>query len=128
MSEKFQHLGNRSTQPSKNLDTFEKPENVNYIKFQSDELTSFCPVTAQPDFSRLTLEYQPGKLCVESKSLKLYLWSFREEALFGENLANTIADDVYKALCPLWVKVTIIQNIRGGLQLEAIAVKGTKDI
>lgn len=120
---KFNYLGKRSSHPTKELDTFEKPENITYIKFESDELTSYCPVTQQPDFSHLILEYEPTNLCVESKSLKLYLWSFRDEALFGESLANTIANDVFNALKPKWCKVTIRQNIRGGLQLETVAEK-----
>jgi 7-cyano-7-deazaguanine reductase len=119
----FKALGKRSTAPTKELDTFEKPDNISYIKFTSDELTSFCPVTEQPDFSKLILEYEPNSLCIESKSLKLYLWTFRDELLFGESLADTIANDVFNAIQPVWVKVTIIQNIRGGLQLEAVAQK-----
>ena len=119
----FQHLGKKSTKPSKKLDTFPTPANITIVKFESNELTSFCPVTGQPDFSSLILEFSPAKLCIESKSLKLYLWSFREEAIFAEGLANTIADDVFKAIKPNWVKVTITQNIRGGIQLSTVAEK-----
>jgi 7-cyano-7-deazaguanine reductase len=121
--ENFKYLGKRSTRPSKELDSFPTPEHVDYIKFDSDEITSLCPVTQQPDFSKLVLEYKPHELCVESKSLKLYLWTFREEELFGEALANTIVDDVFEAIKPEWCKATIIQNIRGGLQLSVSAVK-----
>jgi 7-cyano-7-deazaguanine reductase len=121
--EEFNYLGKKSTAPSKKLDTFEKPENINYIKFESNELTSFCPVTGQPDFSTILLEYCPAKRCIESKSLKLYLWSFREEAIFAEGLANTIANDVFEAIKPVWCKVSILQNIRGGIQLTAVAEK-----
>lgn len=124
MNEKqFQHLGNRSTSPSKELDSFSRPEHVDYIKFESNELTSLCPVTQQPDFSRLILEYKPHQRCVESKSLKLYLWSFRDEQLFGESLANVIVNDIFEAIQPEWCKATIIQHVRGGLQLEVSAVK-----
>lgn len=119
----FQYLGKKVTTPSKVLDTFPRPENINYIKFESNELTSFCPVTGQPDFSTMYMEYSPDKLCIESKSLKLYLWSFREEAIFAENLANTIANDVFSAIMPHWVKITIVQNIRGGIQLTTVAEK-----
>ena len=121
--QEFQFLGKRSTQPSKQLDTFPAPDNVNHIKFESNELTSFCPITGQPDFSSVTIEYSPNKICIESKSLKLYLWSFREEALFAETLANKIAEDIFITVQPNWCKITLMQNIRGGLQLTAIAEK-----
>lgn len=117
----FNFLGKKVTKPSKKLDTFETPANINYVKFESNELTSFCPVTGQPDFSQFILEYKPAQKCVESKSLKLYLWSFREEAIFAEGLANKMLEDVVDAIKPEWCKVTIIQNVRGGLQLTAVA-------
>lgn len=113
----FQYLGKKVTKPSKQLDTFPAPENVSQVKFESNELTCFCPVTGQPDFYNVIIEFSPAKLCIESKSLKLYLWSFRDEAVFAEALAHTIADDVFKAIEPDYCKVTLIQNIRGGLQL-----------
>ena len=121
--EEFKYLGKKTSSPSKKLDVFPKPDNITHIKFESNELTSFCPVTGQPDFSTLLLEYGPDKLCLESKSLKLYIWSFREDAIFAEGLANTITNDVFEALQPLWVKVSILQNIRGGIQLTAVAEK-----
>jgi 7-cyano-7-deazaguanine reductase len=119
----FRYLGKKVSKPSKKIDTFETPKNVSFIKFESNELTSFCPVTGQPDFSQFILEYRPKDKCVESKSLKLYLWSFREEAIFAEGLANQIVCDIFEAIAPHWCKVTIIQNIRGGLQLTAVAEK-----
>ncbi|HEX2934594.1 MAG TPA: preQ(1) synthase [Bacteroidales bacterium] len=119
----FNFLGKKVNTPSKQLDTFEKPANVKVVKFDSTELTSFCPVTHQPDFNTVTIEFEPDKLCIESKSLKLYLWSFREEAIFAEGLANTIAEDIYKAIKPVWCKVTLVQNIRGGMQLSVVAEK-----
>ena len=119
----FNHLGKRSVAPSKQLDTFPAPENIDIVKFESDELTSFCPVTNQPDFSTVVIEFCPDKLCVESKSLKLYLWSFRDEAKFAEALSAEIAEDLFNALQPHWCKVTLIQGIRGGLKLTAIAEK-----
>lgn len=119
----FNFLGKKVNTPSKQLDTFEKPVNVKVVKFESNELTSFCPVTHQPDFNTVTIEFEPDKLCIESKSLKLYLWSFREEAIFAEGLANTIAEDVYKAIKPVWCKITLVQNVRGGMQLSVVAEK-----
>jgi 7-cyano-7-deazaguanine reductase len=117
----FNYLGKKVNAPSKLLDTFEKPANVKVVKFESNELTSFCPVTHQPDFNTITIEFEPEKLCIESKSLKLYLWSFREEAIFAEGLANTIAEDIYKAIHPVWCRITLVQNVRGGLQLSVVA-------
>jgi 7-cyano-7-deazaguanine reductase len=119
----FKYLGKKATKPSKHLDTFPKPENVNHIKFESNELTCFCPVTSQPDFYSIILEFEPDKLCIESKSLKLYLWSFRDEAIFAEGLADKIASEIFEKLKPYSCKVTLNQNIRGGIQLSAIAEK-----
>ena len=123
MKQEFQFLGKKVNKPSKQLDTFATPENITHVNFQSDELTSFCPVTGQPDFNKVLIEFAPDKLCVESKSLKLYLWSFRDEAIFAEGLANTIANDIFQALQPHWCKVTLTQNIRGGMQLSVVAEK-----
>jgi 7-cyano-7-deazaguanine reductase len=117
----FKKLGRPLNQPSKELETFSKPASVTKVTFTSDEVTSFCPVTEQPDFNTVMIEYHPDELCVESKSLKLYLWTFRDERIFGEGLAHTIAQDLHQALRPLYTKVTLIQNIRGGLQMTAVA-------
>jgi len=117
----FKKLGKPVSGPSKDLETFPKPEDIVLVRFTSDELTSLCPVTGQPDFSTVIIEYEPDRLCVESKSLKLYLWSFRDEDLFAEKLANTIAGDIASATDANWVRVEIIQNVRGGLQLTAVA-------
>ncbi|MCB8954650.1 MAG: NADPH-dependent 7-cyano-7-deazaguanine reductase QueF [Ardenticatenales bacterium] len=117
----FRALGRPMNAPSKELDTFPKPPHVTIVRFHSDELTSFCPVTGQPDFNTVEIEYHPDQLCVESKSLKLYLWSFRDERIFGEGLASAIADDIFNALQPTFCRVTLQQNVRGGLQMTAIA-------
>jgi 7-cyano-7-deazaguanine reductase len=117
----FRKLGKPVHGPSKELDTFPKPEGVNLVRFTTDEVTSFCPVTGQPDFSTVILEYCPDHLCIESKSLKLYFWSFRDEALMAERLASVIVADITHAIAPRWVKVEVRQNVRGGLQLTAVA-------
>ena len=119
----FKKLGQPMTAPSKDLETFPKPATVTVVRFTSDELTSFCPITEQPDFNTVEIEYHPDQLCVESKSLKLYLWTFREERVFGEGLAHTIVEDLFKVLQPYSCKVTLHQSIRGGLQMTAIAEK-----
>lgn len=123
--EKFHYLGKKVNAPSKQLDTFPKPANVQTVKFEGNELTSVCPVTHQPDFNTVTIEFAPDKLCIESKSLKLYLWSFREEPIFAEGLANIIAEDIFNAASPFWCKITLVQNIRGGLQLSVVAEKSS---
>jgi 7-cyano-7-deazaguanine reductase len=117
----FRALGKDMTEPTRELETFPKPVNVTVVTFTTDELTSFCPVTGQPDFNNIVIEYHPDRLCVESKSLKLYLWTFREESIFGEELAGTIAQDIFDRLQPTYCKVTLAQNIRGGLQMTAVA-------
>ena len=121
MSYDFKKLGKSMTQPSKDLDTFPTPANVTMVRFTSDEVTSFCPVTGQPDFNNVIIEFAPAALCIESKSLKLYLWTFREEQIFGEGLASQIAQDIMDALDPFSCKVTLEQGIRGGLQMTAVA-------
>ena len=121
MEQQFSKLGKPMNRPSKELDTFPAPSHVTRVAFTTDEVTSFCPVTGQPDFNTVTIEYIPDRLCVESKSLKLYLWTFREEQIFGEGLADTIARDLFAALQPQLCKVTLVQGIRGGLQMTAVA-------
>jgi 7-cyano-7-deazaguanine reductase len=117
----FKALGKATSGPSKDLETFPKPAHITTVTFTTDEVTSFCPVTGQPDFNTVEIEYVPDLLCVESKSLKLYLWTFRDEAIFGEGLASSIAQDVFEALQPFSCKVTLAQSIRGGLQMTAVA-------
>ena len=124
MSNEFRFLGHETSRPGTDLDTFPKPETVTRVSFTSDELTSFCPVTGQPDFNHVLLEYRPDQLCVESKSLKLYLWSFRDAQIFGENLADAIARHIFEAVAPFYCRVTLTQNIRGGMQLTAVAEIG----
>jgi 7-cyano-7-deazaguanine reductase len=127
MTYDFSKLGKAMNQPSKELDLFPAPAHITLVQFTSDELTSFCPVTEQPDFNTVIIEYVPDKWCVESKSLKLYLWSFREDRVFGEGLAATIAQDVYEQVQPRSVQVTLHQNIRGGMRMTAVAKLGEVD-
>lgn len=122
----FKKLGKPMNQPSKDLETFPAPAQVTLVRFTSDELTSFCPITEQPDFNKVEIEYVPNELCVESKSLKLYLWTFREERIFGEGLAAAIAQDLTQALDPKYCRVVLNQSVRGGLQMTAVAEIGEK--
>lgn len=80
-----------------------------------------CPVTGQPDFSSVEIDYEPAARCVESKSLKLYLWSFREQQIFAEGLAAVIAAEVHRAAQPHVVRVVVTQHVRGGIITEATA-------
>lgn len=102
---------------------FEAPA-VNEVCLASEEFTSFYPLTGQPDFGTVTIEYQPDRLCIESRSLKYYLWSYREEGAFYETVAARIADDIVYAVAPKRVAVTVTQNVRGGIAISATAVRG----
>jgi len=103
------------------LETFPAPDHVQSVTFASDELTSLCPLTGQPDFNSIEIRYAPDRRCIESKSLKLYLWSFRDEGAFVETLAATIAGDVFDATDAHWVEVNIRQHTRGGIVTTALA-------
>ena len=91
------------------------------MRFRTDELASVCPVTGQPDLASLEIEYVPVGRCVESKSLKLYLWGFRDRAVFAEALAAEIAAEIGRAAEPAHVTVTLTQRPRGGITVEAVA-------
>ena len=97
------------------------PANVTSVRFTTDELASVCPVTQQPDLSHVVIQYVPHQWCIESKSLKLYLWSFRDRAVFAEALAAEIAGEVMLSAKPKHVKVTLTQRPRGGIEVQAIA-------
>jgi 7-cyano-7-deazaguanine reductase len=103
------------------LECFDAPEHVTTVRFSTDEVMSVCPVTEQPDISSLVLEYRPDQRCIESKSLKLYLWSFRDRKVFCEALAAEIAGEVVRAADPHEVTVTLTQQPRGGIVIEAVA-------
>src|SRR4051794_7286620 len=87
-------LGSRARGPVEHVECFPAPQRVTRVRFTTDEVTSMCPVTGQPDISSVLIEYEPDQLCVESKSLKLYLWSFRDRAIFAEALAAEIATEI----------------------------------
>ena len=111
------------TSPSANLDTFENPEpGRDYsIRIRIPEFTCLCPKTGQPDFATITIEYVPAALCVELKSLKLYLWSYRDQGVFHEHVANAILDDLVLALAPRWCRVTARFAARGGISIAVQA-------
>ena len=105
------------SKPSKHLDTFEnpKPDRNYHIRFECPEFTCLCPMTGQPDFATFRIDYVPNKLCVELKSLKFYLWSFRDEGHFHEAVTNRILDDLVTAIDPAHMVVTGEFWVRGGI-------------
>ena len=96
------------------------------VTLKTDEFTCLCPATGQPDFAKLTIEYIPDRKIVESKSLKLYLWSFRNEGVFNEHVANVILDDLVAALSPRWCRVNAEFAVRGGISINVEAEQGKR--
>ena len=103
------------------VEVFPAPANVSSVTFTTDELSSICPVTHQPDIATLVIEFEPDQYCVESKSLKLYLWSFRDRAVFAEALAAEIAGEIMATANPYSVRVQLTQRPRGGIEVSAVA-------
>jgi 7-cyano-7-deazaguanine reductase len=112
-----------TTQPSKTLETFPNPSPGRdfVIRMRMPEFTCLCPKTGQPDFGTLYLEYIPERLCVELKSLKLYVWSFRDEGAFHEAVTNRILDDLVRATQPRFMRLTADFGVRGGVFTHVIA-------
>ena len=104
-------------------ESFEAPD-VQTVTITAVEFTSICPRTGQPDFGSVVIEYTPRKRCLESKALKYYLWSYRDEGAFCESLAARIAEDVVYAIAPRRVRVQVHQNVRGGIAIVAVAERG----
>jgi 7-cyano-7-deazaguanine reductase len=109
--------------PSKNLETFPnpQPERQYTIRMRIPEFTCLCPKTGQPDFATLHLEYVPDRTCVELKSLKLYIWSFRNEGAFHEAVTNRILDDLVAATRPRFMRLSAEFGVRGGIYTTVIA-------
>lgn len=112
----------RGAQPSKKLETFPNhdPGRRYTVTLTTDEFTCVCPATGQPDYATLTIQYIPDQAIVESKSLKLYLWSYRNEGVFHEHVVNTICDDLIAALDPHWIQVTGAFKPRGGIGITVV--------
>ena len=126
-TEELTLLGREVRGPVRALETFPAPETVTWVTLESAELTSVSPVTGQPDFASVAIGYRPNGRCLESKSLKLYLWSFRDEPIFGEGLAARIAQDVAEATEATRVEVTLRQAVRGGITITARAEVGSPE-
>jgi 7-cyano-7-deazaguanine reductase len=112
------------SQPSKQLETFPNPNPARpyEIAMECPEFTCLCPMTGQPDFATIKLRYVPDARCVELKSLKLYLWSYRNEGAFHEAVTNKICDDLVAALSPRFLEVTGDFTVRGGIH-TAVTVR-----
>ena len=111
-----------SSPSSARLETFPNPAKRSYhVRFETDDFTSLCPVTGQADFARIEIDYVPAQLCVESKSLKFYLASYRNERAFNEAVTNRILDDFVKACAPREAIVTAQFSARGGIALTVRA-------
>ena len=111
-----------STKPSKQLDTFPNPnpQRDYSIKIDMPEFTCLCPMTGQPDFATLHLQYIPDELCVELKALKLYIWSFRDEGAFHEAVTNQMLEDLVTAVKPRFMRLTGKFNVRGGIYTDVV--------
>jgi len=120
-------LGKKSSAERK-LETFPNhhPDRNYVVTLTTDEFTCLCPATGQPDFASISIEYIPDKLIVESKSLKLYFWSFRNVGVFNEHLANVILDDFITTLKPRWCRVVADFAVRGGIAISVEAEYGKK--
>ncbi len=114
-------LGGQVRHAVEQLECFDAPPSCTRVRFTTDEVTSMCPVTGQPDFSSVEIDYEPDRRCIESKSLKLYLWHFRDQPIFAESLAAAIAAEVQRAAEPRRVRVVVPQHGRGGIVTEAPA-------
>ena len=111
------------TAPSKTLETFPNPapDRDYTIRMTIPEFSCLCPKTGQPDFATLKLEYVPDQLCVELKSLKLYVWSYRDEGAFHEAVTNRILGDLARATAPRFMRLTAEFNVRGGIYTTVVA-------
>lgn len=135
MTEKFRHLGSGDTEYQYTvnpdfLETFANshPDRQYKVTFTTQEVTSLCPITGQPDFYRITITYIPDRHCLESKSLKLYLFSFRQSGMFAEAMANRILDDLVKVCSPRWMQVESVMNPRGGIGLTVLVEYRADDL
>ena len=109
--------------PSKELHVFDNPapQRDYVIQFQVPEFTCHCPLTGQPDFAQFTIDMVADQLCVELKSLKMYMWSFRNEGAFHEKVTNDILDDIVAATKPRFVRITAKWFVRGGIYTNVVA-------
>ncbi len=112
-----------TSKPSKKIETFQNPQpDRDYtIKMHIPEFSCLCPKTGQPDFAELSLEYIADELCVELKSLKMYVWSYRDQGAFHEDVTNQILNDLISAINPRFIRLEADFNVRGGIYTSVIA-------
>jgi 7-cyano-7-deazaguanine reductase len=117
-----------STTPQRTVETFvnPRPERAYEIRFECPEFTCLCPKTGQPDFATIRIRYVPDQLCVELKSLKLYLWSYRDQGAFHEAVTNQILDDLAGATRPRYMRVEGDFMVRGGIHTMVVAEQGVE--
>ena len=117
-----------STKPNKTVETFPNPRpgRPYEVRFECPEFTCLCPLTGQPDFATFRIHYVPAETCVELKSLKLYLWSFRDEGHFHEAVTNRILDDLVHATTPRYMRVEGDFLVRGGIHTVVVAEHGAR--
>ncbi len=120
--DRFLYLARMSTQPGKTLETFANPHpDRDYtIRIRVPEFTCLCPKTGQPDFAVLHLDYVPDRHCIELKSLKTYIWSFRDEGAFHEDVTNRILEQLAAACAPRFMRLTADFNVRGGIYTTVV--------
>ncbi|MCA9254571.1 MAG: preQ(1) synthase [Phycisphaerales bacterium] len=123
MSE-LNHLGKQSTRPIDQIDLIDWTGGPIHVRLECAEFSSMCPVTQQPDYGRLTIEYAPAAHLAETKSLKLFLWRYRDRQGFNELLVDEIATTLFDQLNPKWLRVRGAFNPRGGIQVNATAERG----
>lgn len=111
-----------ATQPSKDLQAFDNPQLGRdfTIRIDTPEFTCLCPLTGQPDFAKITIEYVPDKSCIELKSLKLYFWTFRDRGAFHEAVTNEFLDDIVAVIQPNFMRIRADFNVRGGVYTSVI--------
>jgi 7-cyano-7-deazaguanine reductase len=113
----------RRTLPREDLDVFDNPspDRDYQIRMEVPEFTCLCPLTGQPDYASFVIDVIPHRQCVELKSLKLYMWSYRDRGAFHEAVTNRILDDIVAAIAPRFARVTARWNVRGGIYTQVIA-------
>ncbi len=123
-------LGKGATEPQRKLETFPNhhPDRDYMVELETEEFTCLCPATGQPDFAAIRIRYVPDERIVESKSLKLYLWSYRDEGIFHEHFANVLLEDLVESLAPRWCAVEAKFNARGGIGITVRAEHGTNPV
>lgn len=123
----LKHLGKPSNQPVDSVDLIEWKGGPILVRLECSEFTSLCPVTGQPDFGTLLIEYVPARHLAETKSVKLYLWRYRDERAFNESLVDAIVGDLNRQLQPRWLRVTGRFHPRGGISVTAVAERGDRE-